>query len=181
MYPFKMIVCDEPTAIRAQSLDPRGFREHPKDFDDDPQAPVLCNKYAIDNMDNNSKVLNFRCQSMPRNYNKYKNQSAADIHPPESINTQEMQYLSHNSRHSQQLPEIPHSQNQLYRQDEDFDLQNNIKKNKRRERQGRLCLRILSSMISMIAIFSASSPTITANNVPNGLCGASSGSLVHRR
>lgn len=125
------------TAIRAQSLDPRGFREPAKDFDDDPHAPVLCNKYAIDNMDNNSKVLNFRCQSMPRNYNKYKNQSAAETRRPDPINMQDMLYPSQNSRHSQQLPQIPHSQNQLYRQDDDFDLQNTLRKNKRRERQGK--------------------------------------------
>lgn len=137
IYPFKIVFCDDLTALRAQSLDPRGFREQPKDFDDDPQAPVLCNKYAIDNMDNNSKVLNFRCQSMPRNYNKYKNQSAADTHQEDFTNMQEIQYPPQNNRHSQQLPQFPHSQNQLYRQDDDFDLQNTIKKNKRRERQGR--------------------------------------------
>lgn len=74
---------------------------------------------------------------MPHNYNKYKNQSAAETYRPDSINVPELQYASQGNRQSQQLPQLPHSQNQLYRQDDDFDLQNTIKKTKRRERQGK--------------------------------------------
>lgn len=113
------------TAIRAQSLDPRARRDHPTDFDFDElpcKTPVLCNKYAIDELDNvhggNKRPTNLRSQSMPRQH----------------------QHHNHNfgvieNRFEPTPPKIlpSHQQHHLYLPEDEYEMQP-VRKNKRRER-----------------------------------------------
>lgn len=115
------------TAIRAQSLDPRARRDQPTDFNFDElpcKTPVLCNKYAIDELDNvpHSKRTNLRSQSMPRQQHHHQ------------------QHHHHNfgvieNRFEPSPPKMlsPQQQNHLYLPEDEYEMQP-IRKNKRRER-----------------------------------------------
>lgn len=127
--------------MRAQSLDPRGRREQNMDFDfNEPpcKTPVLCNKYAMEDIDDmsNGKRSNMRCQSMPRQPSKF---AGGEINRYNTLSPN--QWPSHygSSYYNQYNHQPQHQQHQLYRQpDEDFEVQQPVKKNKRRERHGSL-------------------------------------------
>lgn len=110
------------TAIRAQSLDPRARRDQPSDFNFDElpcKTPVLCNKYAIDELDNvqnSSKRPNLRSQSMPRqqhhhNFDVIENRFEPT--PPKMLS--------------------PPQQHHLYVPEDEYEMQP-IRKSKRREK-----------------------------------------------
>ncbi|XP_037029867.1 uncharacterized protein LOC119069810 [Bradysia coprophila] len=120
-------------AIRAQSLDPRARRDQPTDFDFDElpcKTPVLCNKYAIDELDNveSGKRPNLRSQSMPRQQHHHNFGVIENRFEPTRPNM-----LS------------PQQQHHLYLPEDEYEMQP-VRKNKRRERAPPPSPRIMSPM-----------------------------------
>lgn len=110
------------TAIRAQSLDPRARRDQPSDFNFDElpcKTPVLCNKYAIDELDNvqTGKRPNLRSQSMPRQQHNHHFDGVVE------------------NRFEPSPPKMPspQQQNHLYLPEDEYEMQP-IRKHKRRQK-----------------------------------------------
>lgn len=128
------------TGIRAQSLDPRGGRREAQmdlKFDDPScKTPVLCNQYAIDELDNiqNGKIQNIRSQSMPRQQTKYAGGNERDRYAHDrSMQPSHVVPVHSQYRHKSE-------QHDLYRQPEDDIEMIPVKKHRRRERHGKTML-----------------------------------------
>lgn len=128
-----MILNQTFSATRAQSLDPRARRDGPIDFDfNDPpcRTPVLCNKYAIDDLDIK------QASTMKR----HGAQSMSTMPRPQPSNNKYNEARGGLGGGGGRFEQTPHTSPPLqhrYMPDEDFEMQP-IRKNKRRERHGNL-------------------------------------------